>query len=259
LTTVSAVIPVYNRADTLRDAVESVLFQDFSVSEIIVVDDGSDTPAAEALKAYKGLVKIISFPENRGVSAARNAGIMEAQSDFVAFLDSDDIWLPFKISEQLELMKKEGTSVCHTNELWYKKDRFINQGSKHGRYGGQIFPLILDICRISDSSLIVKKEIFRKTGIFDERMRVCEDYDLFLRIASLYEISYSARKCIIKRSVTGDQLSASIRHIESARLVSLAKFTKCRSGLKLSLKKHAVAELERKFKIVESGMKNSKY
>lgn len=254
---VSAVIPVYNRTDTLKDAVESVLFQDYSNIEIIVVDDGSETDLSVILKPYLHFINFIKLDRNYGVSRARNEGIKAANGEFIAFLDSDDVWLPFKISHQLELMQKEGTKVCHTHEFWFKTDRFINQSKKHTRYGGEIFPHILDICRISDSSLMVARDVFDVSGMFNEDMKVCEDYELFLRITSQFKVSYSEKKCIIKRSITDDQLSASIKHIESIRMVALENFIQNSKNLRPDLKEAALSELERKKTIVLSGLKSS--
>lgn len=251
---VTAVIPVYNRTETLKDAVESVLFQDSGEIEIIVVDDGSETDLRPLLKPYLNIIRFIRLEKNMGVSRARNEGIKAAQGDYIAFLDSDDVWLPFKIRHQLEIMEKEQSKVCHTNEFWYKTDRFINQSKKHTRYGGDIFPKILDICRISDSSVIIAKEVFDEAGMFDESMRVCEDYDLFLRIAALYNVSYIEKKCIIKRSITNDQLSASISHIESIRLESLKKFTNSFKKLSEQYMSTALEEIKRKEQIVKSGL-----
>lgn len=254
---VSAVIPVYDRTDTLKDAVESVLFQDYPDIEIIVVDDGSTVDLTKTLKPYLHFIRFIRLEKNCGVSRARNEGIKAAKGEFIAFLDSDDVWLPFKISHQLKLMKSEGTKVCHTNEFWYKADRFINQSKKHARYGGDIFPHILDICRISDSSVIIARDVFDKTGMFDESMKVCEDYELLLRIAALFKVSYSEKKCIIKRSVTDDQLSASIRHIESIRLGALKNFIQNNKNLRQDYLDAALEELKRKEAIVLSGLKSS--
>ncbi|QAR34444.1 glycosyltransferase family 2 protein [Geovibrio thiophilus] len=251
---VSAVIPVYNRTETLKDAVESVLFQDYSDIEIIVVDDGSETDLTVPLKPYMNMIRFIRLEKNSGVSRARNEGIKAARGDFISFLDSDDVWLPFKISHQMEMLEQEQTKICHTNEFWYRQGKFINQSKKHARCGGYIFPQILDICRISDSSVIIAKEVFARTGMFDEGMRVCEDYDLFLRVAALYEVSYSEKKCIIKRSVTNDQLSAAISHIESVRLDSLRNFICTFNNLPKEYLSAALAEINRKEQIVKSGL-----
>lgn len=249
----SVVIPVYNRTDTLRSAIESVFLQTFKDYEIIVVDDGSDLSVAESLIPYMNRIHYIRHSKNRGVSAARNTGIIAAQGEYVAFLDSDDVWLPEKLKKQNDVFAK-GWMVSHTDEYWYRKDRFINQGAKHERFGGQVFTKILDICRISPSSCAVNKSVFKKCGLFDENMRVCEDYDLWLRIANEFHINYIQEKLIIKRAVTEDQLSASIKHIEFIRLVSLARFLRCRKT-DLLKKTAAMAELKRKWEIASSGLK----
>ncbi len=249
----SVIIPVYNRTDTLRTAIESVFLQTFKDYEIIVVDDGSDLSVAECLAPYMNRINYIRLSKNRGVSAARNTGIRAAKGEFIAFLDSDDIWLPEKLERQNEQFDK-GWLVSHTDEFWYRTDRFINQGNKHTKYGGQIFSKILDICRISPSSCVIHREVFSSCGFFDENMRVCEDYDLWLRIAARFHINYIPQKLIIKRAVTEDQLSASIKYIEFIRLVSLARFVRCKK-IDLVKKNAAIAELNRKWEIVFSGLK----
>lgn len=249
----SVIIPVYNRTDTLRSAIESVFLQTYQDYEIIVVDDGSDLKVAQCLEPYMGRIRYIRHTKNRGVSAARNTGIIASQGEYVAFLDSDDIWLPEKLERQNEVFAK-GWMICYCDEFWYKKDRFINQGPKHEKFGGQIFTKILDICRISPSSCSIHKSVFKKCGLFDENMRVCEDYDLWLRISSEYYIFFMQEKLIIRRAVTGDQLSANIMHIEFIRLVSLARFVRCRK-VDFLKKNAAMAEINRKWKIVSSGLK----
>jgi len=254
--TFSVIIPVFNRTDTLKSAIESVLCQTFREFEIIVVDDASDQSVRECLKPYLPMIKYIRLDKNRGVSSARNAGIRAASGEYVAFLDSDDLWLPDKLSTQNEALKSSKMLISHTNEFWFRDDKFVNQGKKHKRHGGDIFPKILDFCRISPSSVVIHKSVFKSAGMFDERMRVCEDYDLWLRISSLFPINYVDRKLIVKRAVTDDQLSDSIDFIESIRLVSLARFLRCRV-IKPSQKRSAVAEIKRKSSIVSNGVRNS--
>lgn len=191
--------------------------------EIIVVDDGSKIPHKEALLPYMPRIKIISTT-NRGVSAARNTGAAEAKGQYIAFLDSDDLFLKNKLERQLKFMRKTACRVSHTDEFWYKTDRFINQGKAHTKYGGRILGNILDKCRISPSSLMLERDLFLSMGGFDENLRVCEDYELSLRLALHHEIAFLNEKHIIKRAITGNSLSASIKHIESIRLTILERF-----------------------------------
>jgi len=251
--TFSVIIPVFNRVPTLLCAVESVLNQTYRDFEIIVADDASSDCVYKSLKPYMGLIKYIRLDKNSGVSEARNSGIRESSGEYIAFLDSDDIWLPEKLEAQHRAFSETGLKVCHTNEFWYRKDRFVNQGKKHQRYGGDIFDKVLDICRISPSSAALHRDVFEKCGMFDSSMRVCEDYDLWLRVASRFNVIYLDDKLIIKRAVTDDQLSAGIQHIESVRLDSLIRFA---DSFKLSESQRASAEAEikRKKLIVSSGI-----
>jgi len=254
MTFFSVIIPVYNRTATLKTAIESVLCQTFKDYEIIIVDDGSDQSVAKAIRPYRPMVRYLRLEENRGVSFARNLGIKKSRGEYIAFLDSDDIWLPDKLELQHEAIKRSGLKVCHTNEFWFRKDRFVNQGKKHVRYGGWIFDKVLDFCRISPSSVVIHRWVFAETGLFDENMRVCEDYDLWLRLCALFEVSYLDQKLIIKRAVTNDQLSDNIKHIEYIRAVSLARFIKCKK-IDSSDKLAAVRELSRKADIIKGGIK----
>jgi len=253
--TFSVIIPIYNRTATLKSAIESVLCQTYSDYEIIVVDDCSDESVKNCLLPYMPMIKYIRLDKNSGVSRARNIGIKASSGDYIALLDSDDIWLPNKLKEQYEALTKSRSMVCHTNEFWYRKDRFINQGKKHQRYGGMIFDKVLDFCRISPSSVVLHRDVFRNCGYFDENMRTCEDYDLWLRVCSKYYIEYLDKKLIIKRAVTNVQLSDSIKNIEFIRLVSLARFISC-CRVSQTMKRHGTKEISRKFAIIESGLNN---
>ncbi|ADD69167.1 glycosyl transferase family 2 [Denitrovibrio acetiphilus DSM 12809] len=253
--TFSVIIPVFNRTQTLKTAIESVLAQSFRDFEIIVVDDGSDKSVSSALRPYMPMIRYIRIEKNMGVSYARNIGIREAKGLYTAFLDSDDIWLPDKLSAQHEALTATKLKVCHTNEFWFRKDRFINQGAKHKRHGGMIFDKVLDFCRISPSSVVIHRDVFKTCGVFDSNMRTCEDYDLWLRICSKFEVCYLPEKHIIKRAVTNDQLSDSIKNIEYIRLVSLARFVKCKN-IKPTLKVPAIKEISRKALITAGGINN---
>lgn len=212
------IIPAYNRPGLVKDAVESVFHQRKNVSEIIVVDDASDIPLKNILTAYLSRIKLITLPENKGVSYARNCGVKASTGNYVAFLDSDDLWLPDKAEEQITFMKDGGYKFSHTGEFWLRMGKWVNQGNKHTKYGGDIFCKILDKCRTSPSSMMFERSFFESLLGFNENLRVCEDYDLALRASAVYEAGYLDEKLIIKRAVSDNSLSASINHIESVRL-----------------------------------------
>lgn len=253
---VSVIIPVYNRDYSLRDAVESVLIQTYKPSEIIIIDDGSFFQAKDILKNYKNNIKIIRHEKNKGVSASRNTGILASSSKYIAFLDSDDIFLPEKLELQINFMKENNYQISHTNEFWYKKDRFINQNKKSKRYGGKILDKILDKCRVSPSSLIVERKVFEKSGLFDETLDVCEDYEISLRFALHYEIGYLDKNLIIKRAIEENSLSAAINHIEHIRYNILKNFyKKYEDRFNREEKEALLCELQRKNSIIKENFR----
>ena len=176
---ISVIIPTYNRKHTLQRAIDSVLAQTFKPYEIIIVADGSKDGTKEWLLQNYPSVQYIHQPNN-GVSSARNKGIQISQGSWIALLDSDDEWMPEKLEYQSRFIEvNRNSSFCHTNEIWIRNGVRVNQMKKHKKYGGDIFKHCLDICRISPSSSIIKKDVFEEVGAFDESLTVCEDYDLW--------------------------------------------------------------------------------
>jgi len=248
---VSVVIPVYNRANTIRDAISSIFIQDI-VSEIIIIDDASEDSLIHFLEPYSSRIKYYRCNQNKGVSAARNIGVDIAKSKYIAFLDSDDIFLNKKIEKQLSFMIDNNLKISHSNEFWYRGNRYINQNKNNLRYGGYIFDKVLDKCRVSPSSLMIERELFMSVGGFDESLRVCEDYEFILRVAPFNEIGYIDEKLITKRSITDDQLSSSIEYIESIRLDIIQNFkTKYYNRLSVQDRISLNNEIKRKIDIVK--------
>ena len=220
---ISVIIPTYNRKETLKRAIQSVLIQSYTPYEIIVIDDGSDDGTKEWLKDNYPNVKYI-YQMNSGVSSARNKGIKFARGDWIALLDSDDEWLPSKLKDQAnEIESNPAAKFLHTNEIWIRNGVRVNQMKKHKKYGGYIFEKCLDMCRISPSSVLIKKDIFDEIGMFDETLKVCEDYDLWLRFASKYPVHFLDQPLIKKYGGHSDQLSKVDDGIESYRIRSLKK------------------------------------
>ena len=220
---ISVIIPTFNRKKTLKRAIQSVLMQSYTPYEIIVIDDGSDDGTKEWLKDNFPNVKYI-YQMNSGVSSARNKGIKFARGDWIALLDSDDEWLPSKLKDQAnEIELNPAAKFLHTNEIWIRNGVRVNQMKKHKKYGGYIFEKCLDMCRISPSSVLIKKDIFDEIGMFDETLKVCEDYDLWLRFASKYPVHFLDQPLIKKYGGHSDQLSKVDDGIESYRIRSLKK------------------------------------
>ena len=220
---VSVIIPTYNRKHALKRAIKSVYMQSLPPFEIIVVDDGSNDGTKEWVRQKYPNVKYI-YQENSGVSSARNKGIKIARGDWIALLDSDDEWLPNKLNKQIDKIKSNlDVKILHSNEIWIRNGLRVNQMKKHKKFGGYIFEKCLDICRISPSSVMLKKEIFDYIGTFDESLKVCEDYDLWLRITSKYSVCFLDIPLIIKYGGHSDQLSKAHNGIEFYRIQSLQK------------------------------------
>jgi glycosyltransferase involved in cell wall biosynthesis len=219
---VSVIIPTYNRGWILQEAIDSVLDQDFSDFELIVVDDGSNDNTREILGAYRDRITVLRQP-NRGVSAARNLGINEAAGQLIAFLDSDDLWLPGKLSTQVGFFEDNADAVINqTQEIWIRNGQRVNPKKRHHKFSGMIFERSLALCLVSPSAVMIKKSLFEAVGGFDENLPACEDYDLWLRISCRYPVHLIDIALIIKRGGHDDQLSKAAG-LDKYRIQSLMK------------------------------------
>ena len=221
---VSVIIPTYNRLPMLKEAVDSVLAQDLEDLELIVVDDGSTDGTAEAMKRYGGRVRLFQHPRNKGVSAARNRGILHARGKYIAFLDSDDLWVKGKLKVQVDFLDDNPPyPLCYTDEIWIRKGKRVNPMLKHAKYSGWIFEKCIPLCIISPSSAMMRRTLFSKVGLFDEALPVCEDYDFWLRVSARFPIFFINRKLIIKRGGHPDQLSQRSWGNDRYRVMALEK------------------------------------
>ena len=248
---VSVIIPTYNRWPMLRDAVESVLTQTFTDFELIIVDDGSTDGTARELARYGDSFQLVS-QHNRGVAAARNAGVRVANGEYIAFLDSDDLWLPKKLEVQTAFMQRnERIDICQTEEIWIRRGIRVNPRQKHRKPCGDIFRPSLDLCLVSPSAVMMTRQLFQRTGGFDETFPVCEDYDLWLRIAAEHTVSLIPTVLVVKRGGHSDQLSHSVWGLDRFRIAALQKLL--RSGLDGERKQWAVDVLTKKASILAHG------
>ena len=219
---VSVIIPTYNRGWTVQAAVDSVLDQDFSDYELIVVDDGSNDNTREILGAYGKGITVLQ-QSNMGVSAARNSGIAAASGRLIAFLDSDDLWLPGKLSTQVKFFEENADAVINqTQEIWIRNGQRVNPKKRHHKFSGMIFERSLALCLVSPSAVMIKKSLFDTVGVFDEDLPACEDYDLWLRISCRYPVHLIDIPLIVKRGGHDDQLSKAAG-LDKYRIQSLLK------------------------------------
>jgi glycosyltransferase involved in cell wall biosynthesis len=192
----SVVIPTYNRAGTLQNTMLSVLNQSFTNIELIIVDDASTDETEEIVRSiYDDRVKYIKLEINSGPSAARNAGIKAASGSFIAFQDSDDIWLEEKLMKQMaRLQSDESLGMVYTgyrlifdnNSELYMPPAFMDNKLKEG----YIFESLLKGNKIGTPTMLIKRIILDEIGGFDIKLKAYEDWDLSIRIAKQYKIGF---------------------------------------------------------------------
>ncbi|MFA6320559.1 MAG: glycosyltransferase [Candidatus Omnitrophota bacterium] len=208
---ISVIIPAYNSAKYLAEALDSVSAQTYPVFETIVVDDGSTDNTADIIKKYP--VVCVS-QKNKGPAAARNAGLKIAKGDYIAFLDSDDMWSSDKTEKQMRLFN-DPSCVMVYSDMSHSKDGVLIYKSylKEKRYGyvgsGRVYEDLLKENFIFTPTVIVKKDVFRKVGYFDENYKVCEDYKMWLGIARANSIGFLDEPLVMRRrhggNITGDK------------------------------------------------------
>lgn len=248
---ISVIIPVFNREAFIKKAVESVLDQDYSPIECIVVDDGSTDRTPQILSGFGDRIRVIQ-QENSGVSAARNTGIRAASGELIAFLDSDDYWLSGKVRALAAFFEAHPDALlCQTDEIWIRNGRRVNPGKRHKKLFGQIFAPSLELCLISPSAVMMRRSLFDKIGFFDETFFACEDYDLWLRVTCQHEVHLIETPMIVKQGGHQDQLSAA-PGLDRYRIAAIDKIMK--SG-KLSPEQFEAAAmvLARKCRIYAKG------
>ncbi|NVM01498.1 MAG: glycosyltransferase [Candidatus Helarchaeota archaeon] len=249
---VSVIIPTYNRFSFLVEAVKSVLSQTFANFELIIVDDGSTDETRRIQEIYRERVKYL-FQEKRGVSSARNKGIINSSGEYICFLDSDDLWKKNKLEIQVNFMdNNRDFLVCYTGEIWIRNGVRVNQMKKHKKYSGMIYDKCLPLCIISPSSVMMRREIFDKIGFFDENLPICEDYDMWLRISKDYPIFFIDKKLIIKRGGHQDQLSRQYWGNDRFRIKALTKMLD-NGNLNPEQKMLTIMELQKKCDILSKG------
>ncbi len=222
---VSVIIPTFNRAWLLLEAVNSVLGQKgvHDRVEIIVVDDGSTDDTLKALATVAAKIEYIRR-DHAGVSAARNLGLSVCGGEWIAFLDSDDLWLPGKLRAQMDFFAAHpDMSLCQTEEIWIRDGKRINPKKYHEKPRGHCFPLLLERCLVSPSAVVIHRRIFDSVGLFDESFPACEDYDLWLRIGCRFPFGLVDRPLVIKRGGRADQLSASTPGLDRFRIEAIVK------------------------------------
>lgn len=227
---ISIIIPTFNRGDFLLRAITSVLAQTYRNYELLIIDDGSTDNTHELLSPLIESKEIKYYKqENLGVSNARNFGVINSVGELVTFLDSDDEWLPGKLQEQINfLIVNPQIRIVYGEELWIRRGTRVNQKAIHKKTGGRIFKACIEQCLIAPSSVMLQRSLFDEMNGFDNAFVVCEDYDLWLKISSIYEIGFITNPLIIKHGGHDDQLSTKFVAMDYWRLKALSNIQKIR-------------------------------
>jgi glycosyltransferase involved in cell wall biosynthesis len=192
-------------------------------AEVAVIDDGSNDGTEQMLRQEFPQVSYY-YQQNLGVSAARNLGIQKTSGDWLAFLDSDDEWLPEKLANQkAELESNPEYRICHTEENWIRSGTQVDVPKQYTKTGGWIFTDCLSLCAISPSTVLIHRSVFTDIGLFDTQLPACEDYDLWLRITANYPVLLVERPQINKHGGHKDQLSCVYWGMDRFRISALQK------------------------------------
>ena len=216
----SVVIATYNRHSFLQKALKSVYSQTLPPYEVVVVDDGSSDTTSLIKKEYPNITYI--YQDNQGVAAARNKAIQHTTTHWIAFLDDDDIWEATKQQKQMLLLDNSSFLWCYCDEQWYKNNKQINIPKKYHKPKNNTFVNHCSYCNIAPSGVVMHKKIFKDIGDFDETFKICEDFDLWLRVLQHYPLGYLDEKLLQKHSHQHNQLGFS-PNIEHYRAKALQK------------------------------------
>jgi glycosyltransferase involved in cell wall biosynthesis len=249
---ISVIVPVYNREHTIRRAIDSIISQSYKPEEIIVVDDGSTDRTKEVIKDYSDALRCIFLPRNSGPSRARNVGINSARSEWIAFLDSDDEWKRDKLKNQVEYLRRYPFyQILQSEEVWIRNGVRVNPCKHHKKPVGWIWEKSLQRCLVSPSAVLVKKDLLKQYGGFDESLPVCEDYDLWLRISRHYPVGLEPSLSVVKYGGHEDQLSKRYQAMDRFRVMSLWRILK--NEPRKDFRQKLIPVLEEKLKILIRG------
>ena len=219
---VSVIIPAYNRFELLMQAAASVLAQDMTDFELLIVDDGSEEEISTAAGTGDERVRVIRIRHTGLPGLVRNRGAEAAKGRYLAFLDSDDLWKPEKLGLQTAFFAEHsGSRICHTREVWDRDGRTVSQSSQRHRREGDVFEDALKKCILGPSTVMMEREFYLETGGFREDLEIAEDYEYWLRITAYHRVGYIDMPLTVKRAGSWEQLSEKHGQIEVFRIRGL--------------------------------------
>lgn len=251
---VLVIIPTRDRPNLTLEAVVSVTNQTYTNWECLVIDDGSNQENYDLLtKKLKPIsrVKISRNDTSKGPAACRNFALDISDYSYVAFLDSDDLWMKEKLENQVNAIEQENKEWIHCNELWMRNNKTVNQKKIHRKQGGLFWKRSLSRCLISPSAVLFKRAFFQELGGFKESFPVAEDYELWLRALEKKSVGYLCEPLVLKRAGDWQQLS-SVQEIDRYRVLALHRAIRRLRACK------GKANLVRLNQLIEEGLKKTK-
>jgi glycosyltransferase involved in cell wall biosynthesis len=249
------IVPTYNRLVPLKCAVKSVIGQSYRQFQLIVVDDGSNDGTGDYVQSLNNQESLcyLRIPHCGLPGRVRNAGARLASGDYLAFLDSDDLWKPQKLARQVAYFEKHPQiRICHTREVWQRGEKVVSQAGQKHRHSGDIFADALKKCIIGPSTVMMRRELFEEFGGFREDLEIAEDYELWLRITARFPVGYIDEPLVIKRGGHADQLSEKYGQIEIFRIRALLRNLE-EGFFEGEQRRLAARELVRKCRIYAAG------
>ena len=220
---IDVILPTHNRAYCLERSIHSILSQTYPDLRLMIIDDGSTDETKKIIETFQKDSRVNYLHQvNQGVSAARNLGIRHAHGEWIAFLDSDDEWLPNKLETQVKYLQEHPTCrFVHSDEIWMRNGVRVNPKKKFDKSSDELFRRSLETCLISPSTVVMKKDLCLLHGLFNEAFVVCEDYDLWLKILATEEVGFIPEFLIKKYGGHEDQLSTRFPAMDFWRIRSL--------------------------------------
>lgn len=227
---VCIILPTYNRAHSIRKSIESILRQTYPYWELLVIDDGSEDHTEEIVDKIVSSDSRVHYyrqSKNRGVAAARNEGIRQAQHEYIAFQDSDDIWKEDKLDKQMRVFDEQpqvGMVYCAYKGV--RQDGVTVQVPDSSiaieNLQGNLYRQLLQRNVIGGPTVVMRKECIDKVGAFDETLTCLEDWELFLRIAESYEIGY-VKECLLIANINEGGVSSRVGGYFQARCMMIVR------------------------------------
>jgi glycosyltransferase involved in cell wall biosynthesis len=254
---ISIIIPSFNRLHLLGRALASVVQQTWTNWDLWLVDDGSTDGTHDFFLEWveeageKHRMHYI-YQNHSGVSRARNMGVHMSKAPLLAFLDSDDEWLPHKLELQMAMYETTLQRLIHGEELWIRNGKQVKVPTKYKKHGGRIFIDCLPVCAISPSTVVMERSLFEEVGGFREDFAACEDYDLWLKICARYEVGLVEHPVLFKYGGHEDQLSMTTPALDRYRVKALEDILKS-SFLLPEERIAAMAMLAEKTEILRKG------